>query len=69
MWRARLPRTGPYLRAWVVYLLVFQHVPVARAVELVTDLVGARPSPGWVCQVLRQTADTLGEVEKTIRAC
>jgi transposase len=59
---------GPNLRAWVVYLLVFQHVPVARAVELVTDLVGARPSPGWVCQVLRQTADAVAEVEKTIRA-
>jgi transposase len=33
---------GPNLRAWVVYLLVFQHVPVARVVELVTDLSGAR---------------------------
>jgi transposase len=59
---------GPNLRAWAVYLLVFQHVPVARVVELVSDLTGARPSPGWVCAVLRQTADALGEVEKTIRA-
>ena len=49
---------GPNLRAWVVYLLVFQHVPVARVVELITDLTGARPSTGWVCQVLRQTADS-----------
>lgn len=57
---------GPNLRAWVVYLLVFQHVPVARVVELVTDLSGARPSTGWVCQVLRDTAAALVEVEKLI---
>lgn len=58
---------GPNLRAWVVYLLVFQHVPVARVVELVTDLSGARPSAGWVCQVLRDTAAALAGVEKLIR--
>jgi transposase len=58
---------GPNLRAWVVYALVFQHIPVARVVELVADLSGARPSAGWVCQVLRQTAEALVEVEKLIR--
>jgi transposase len=58
---------GTNLRAWVVYLLVFQHVPVARVVELVTDLSGARPSTGWVCQVLRDTAAALVEVEKLIQ--
>ena len=58
---------GPNLRAWVVYALVFQHIPVARVVELVTDLSGARPSAGWVCQVLRTTANALAEVEKAIR--
>lgn len=58
---------GPNLRTWVVYLLVFQHVPVARVVELVTELSGARPSTGWVRRVLRETADVLGEVEKLIR--
>ncbi|MGH3976087.1 MAG: IS66 family transposase, partial [Pseudonocardiaceae bacterium] len=58
---------GPNLRAWVVYALVFQHVPVARVVELVTDLSGARPSAGWVCQVLRDTAAALVDVEKLIR--
>lgn len=59
---------GPNLRAWVVYLLVFQHVPVARVAELVTDLTGARPSTGWVCQVLRETAAGLADVEQLIRA-
>jgi transposase len=58
---------GPNLRSWVVYLLVFQHIPVARVVELVTDLSGARPSTGWVCRVLRDTAAALATVEKTIR--
>ena len=58
---------GPNLRSWVVYLLVFQHIPVARVVDLVTDLSGARPSTGWVCRVLRDTAAVLVEVEKTIR--
>ena len=58
---------GPNLRAWVVYALVFGHIPVARVVELVTDLSGARPSVGWVCQVLRDTAAALVEVEKLIR--
>jgi transposase len=58
---------GPNLRAWVVYALVFQHIPVARVVELVSDLSGARPSAGWVCQVLRDTAAALVEVEKLIR--
>jgi hypothetical protein len=58
---------GPNLRAWVVYALVFQHIPVARVVELVTDLSGARPSAGWVCQVLRATAEALVEVEGLIR--
>lgn len=58
---------GPNVRSWVVYLLVFQHIPVARVVELVTDLSGARPSAGWVCRVLRDTAAALATVEKTIR--
>ena len=58
---------GPNLRAWVVYALVFQHIPVARVVELVADLSGARPSAGWVCQVLRDTAAALVQVEKLIR--
>jgi hypothetical protein len=50
----------------VVYALVFGHIPVARVVELVTDLSGARPSVGWVCQVLRDTDAALVEVEKLI---
>lgn len=59
---------GPSLRAWVVYLLVFQHLPVARVAELIGDLSGARPSTGWVCQVLREVAAALADAEQLIRA-
>lgn len=58
---------GPNLRAWVVYLLVFQHLPVARVVELISDLSGARPSTGWVSRVLRETAEALADTENVIR--
>jgi hypothetical protein len=58
---------GPNVRAWVVYALVFQHIPVARVAELIRDLCGAAPSTGWICGVLRQTATALAEVEKLIR--
>jgi Transposase IS66 family len=58
---------GPNLRAWIVHVLVFQHIPVARVVELVADLLMAWPSAGWVCQVLRTTATALAEMERTIR--
>ncbi|HWD05699.1 MAG TPA: DUF6444 domain-containing protein [Amycolatopsis sp.] len=50
---------GPNVRAWVVYALVFQHIPVARVAELIRDLCGAAPSTGWICGVLRQTAAAL----------
>ena len=58
VWPSRPSPDGPNLRSWVVCLLVFQHVPVARVVELLTDLSGARPSAGWVCRVLRETTAT-----------
>ena len=39
---------GPNLRAVAVYLVVYQHVPVERAAQLIADLTGAAPSTGWV---------------------
>jgi transposase len=59
---------GPNLRALAVYLLVFQHIPVARTQALIADLTGARPSTGWVSSVLVTVADLLGEVEKLIKS-
>lgn len=58
---------GPSLRALVVYLLVFQHVPVHRCVQLVAELTGAAPSVGWVHSMLAQCATALGEVTKLIK--
>jgi len=39
---------GPNLRTIAVYLVVYQHVPVERAAQLIADLTGAAPSTGWV---------------------
>jgi hypothetical protein len=59
---------GPSLRALAVYLLVFQHVPVARTAQLIADLTGARPSTGWVTTALTEAAAALVEVEKLIQS-
>ncbi len=59
---------GPNLRALAVYLLVFQHVPVARTAQLISDLTGARPSTGWISSVLATVAEVLVDVEKLIKA-
>ena len=58
---------GPNLRAIAVYLVVFQHVPVQRAAQLIADLTGAAPSTGWVSAQVARTAQALAEVEKLIK--
>jgi hypothetical protein len=48
---------GVNLRSLVVYLLVYQHVPVERCVELIADLTGgAGPSSGFVHGMLARCA-------------
>jgi hypothetical protein len=48
---------GVNLRSLVVYLLVYQHVPVERCVELVGDLTGGTgPSSGFVHGMLARCA-------------
>jgi transposase len=59
---------GPNLRALAVYLLVFQHVPVARTAALIADLTGAHPSTGWISSQLSTVADVLIDVEKLIKS-
>ena len=54
---------GPGLRALAVYLLVYQHIPVARTAELIADLTGAAVSTGWVCSPLTRAAAVLVDVE------
>ena len=58
---------GPNLRALAVYLLVFQHIPVARTALLIADLTGARPSTGWISSVLSSVAEILVDTEKLIK--
>jgi len=59
---------GPSLRALAVYLLVYQHVPVARTAQLIADLTGASPSAGWVTTTLAEAAAALADVEKLIKS-
>jgi transposase len=59
---------GPNLRALAVYLLVFQHIPVARTAALIADVTGARPSTGWISSQLPALADVLVDVEKLIKS-
>jgi transposase len=58
---------GPNLRALVVYLMVFQHIPVHRCVRLVADLTGAAPSVGFVHGMLGRCAEALDEAIKLIK--
>lgn len=57
---------GPNLRALAAYLLVYQHIPVARTAELIADLTGARPSTGWVSSTLTPTAAALAPANAMI---
>jgi transposase len=59
---------GPNVRALAVYLLVFQHVPVARTAQLIADVTGVRPSTGWISSVLTTVAEVLVDVEKLIKS-
>jgi transposase len=59
---------GPGLKALVVYLIVYQHVPVERCVRLIADLTGGRaPSAGFVHGMLARCAAALTEVVKLIK--
>lgn len=59
---------GPNLRALAVYLVVYQHVPVERAAQLIADLTGATPSTGWVSACVTRTAQTLTDVDALIKS-
>jgi transposase len=59
---------GPNLRAFAVYLLVFQHVPAERAAQLIADLTGARVSTGWTSNVLHEAAGLVADSLKLIKA-
>jgi len=58
---------GVNLRAFVVYLLIVQHVPVQRCVQLVADMAGAGVSAGFVHRMLAALAAAVAEVVAAIK--
>ena len=59
---------GVNLKSLVVYLLVYQHVPVQRCVQLIADLTGGTgPSDGFVHGMLTRCATAVVEVVKGIK--
>ncbi|HTQ90631.1 MAG TPA: transposase, partial [Streptosporangiaceae bacterium] len=58
---------GPRLRALAVYLVVFQHVPVERCQQLITDVAGAAVSAGFVHSCLAKAASLAADVVRLIR--
>jgi transposase len=65
---ADAPCYGPGLAALAVYLLVHQHVPVARTAELINDLTGAQVSTGWVAAQLPKAAGLVAGSLRLIKA-
>jgi transposase len=59
---------GASLKALVVYLIIYQHVPVERCVRLIADLTGsAAPSAGFVHGMLSRCATVLDGVVALIK--
>jgi len=59
---------GPNLKALVVYLLIYQHVPVQRCVRLIADLTSSSgPSEGFVHGMLTRCAQAVAEVVAGIK--
>jgi transposase/uncharacterized coiled-coil protein SlyX len=50
---------GPEVRAVAAYLLVRHHLPVARVAQILSDLVAAPVSTGWVAGISTQAAGRL----------
>jgi transposase len=60
---------GPNVTALAVYLLTYQHIPVARTAQLLEDLLGLPVSTGWVAGVLTPVATKLdGFAQRVARA-
>ena len=60
---------GTNLKSLVVYLLVYQHIPVQRCVQLIADLTGGGgPSDGFVHGMLSRCARAVGGVVTGIKS-
>jgi transposase len=58
---------GPNLRALAVYLVVFQHVPIERCAQLITDVTGGQVSAGFIHSCLAKAAGVIADVVKLIK--
>jgi transposase len=59
---------GPGIAAVVVYLLVRQHLPVARAAEMCAEVLGVPVSTGWIAAQLGPAAAALTGFDTAARA-
>ena len=59
---------GPEVRALAVYLMDRQHLPVLRCAELLSDVLGAPVSAGWLCGVQLEAADRLEPFMDVVRS-
>lgn len=60
---------GVNLKSLAVYLLIYQHVPVQRCVQLIADLTGGTgPSDGFVHGMLTRCARAVADVVATIKS-
>jgi transposase len=59
---------GPRLTALAGYLLVYQHIPVARCAELLADVAQIPVSTGWVAGVTSTIGNTLTDITPVIDA-
>ncbi|WP_329059339.1 IS66 family transposase [Amycolatopsis sp. NBC_01480] len=50
---------GPNITALAAYLLTYQHIPIARAAELLAEAMSMAVSTGWVSSVLSRVAPQL----------
>jgi transposase len=57
---------GPAVRAAGVYLIVRQHIPVARAAEILTDLLGVPVSTGWLSSLTAEAAGDLDDFREDL---
>lgn len=58
---------GPTVGATAVYLVEQQLVPLARACEIMSDLLGIQMSEGTVCELIKRCALALSPVEEQIK--
>ena len=59
---------GIALQALCVYLMAAHHIPVHRCAQLIEDLTGAKPSPGFVHGMIKRAAAAVADANKAIRA-